>query len=215
MGRDQRKRGIAVSGPWQPVPLAFLRSRACAELSPHGAKLLLNVLGMLSTNAQRNGDICLTPKLMLAHGWSGRQTLNAATAELETYGLLFKTRQGSRLDCSLWACTLYPLDCDLSKLDVRPGAYSTSDWMQGGELEKPPTKDKPAVWRRARNGAATGQRKAAKTKTVAPPRDDLSENVPPRDERNQSKPPKSGTSSRPGTKPLFSSNAASRPGSPI
>ena len=160
MGRDQKRRGIAVTGAWLPVPLDFLRSRACAELSPHAAKLLLDVLALLGPNAARNGDLSLTPKLMRFRGWTGRESLNAAVRELESFGLLFRTRQGSRLDCSLWACTLYPLDCDLSKLDVRPGAYRVTDWMHGGELANAPTEAAPATWRRAR-----------KTQTLTPPRD--------------------------------------------
>ncbi len=154
-----KKHGIAVTGAWIPVPLAFLRSRACAELSPHGAKLLLDILGLLSTNAGRNGDICLTPKLMAIRGWSGRATLGAAVKELIDHNLLFMTKQGSRLDCSLFACTLYPLDCDIDKLDVRPGCYFTSAYIGDGSKQKEPTEEHPAKWRQVR-----------KTETVAPPR---------------------------------------------
>lgn len=161
MGRDQRKRGIAVTGPWLPMPLDFLRSRACAELSPLAAKLLLDILSMLGTNASKNGDISLAPRLMRARGWSSRESLGAATRELSEFGLLARTRQGSRLDCSLFSCTLYPLDCDLSKLDTAPGSYRTTDYMgDGAVLAAPPSESKPATWRRAR-----------KTQTVSPPRD--------------------------------------------
>ncbi len=162
MGRDQKRRGIAVASAWLPVPLEFLRSRACAELSPHAAKLLLDVLASLGRNASRNGDISLAPKLMRIRGWSGRETLNAAVRELLEHGLLVQTRQGSRLDCSLYACGLYPLDCDLKKLDVRPGSYRVTDYMgEGAALANSPTETRPATWRRARKNAngspATGQ----------------------------------------------------------
>lgn len=154
MGRGGKRRGIAVSGPWLPVPLDYLRSRACAELSPHGAKLLLDVLASLGTNASRNGDISLAPKIMRVRGWSGRETLNSAVRELVDHGLLAQTRQGSRLDCSLYACTLFPLDCDLKKLDVGPGSYRTTDYMgHGAALANPPSETKPATWRRARKNA--------------------------------------------------------------
>lgn len=188
MGRDRKKR-VSIAGPWQPIPLDFLRARACAELSPHAAKLLLDVLGMLGPNATRNGDICLTPRLMRLRGWPGRQTLSAAVEELEAFGLLFRTRQGSRLDCSLWACALFPLDCDLSKLDERPGAYRTSDWMMHDTMADKPTEAAPATWRRAR-----------KTQTLAPPRDDKTEQRPATGRTRTRKPSKSGTSSRHGTK---------------
>ena len=156
------KRGIAVAGAWQPVPLDLLRSRACAELSPHAAKLLLFCLGALGTNASRNGDICLSHKVLATYGWASRATLNAAVRELTEASLLFQTRQGGRLDCSLWALTPYPLDCDLKKLDVRPGCYMTGGWrMAAAGADKPPTATSPARWKQAR-----------KLKTVAPSRND-------------------------------------------
>lgn len=156
-----KKRGIACTGSWVPVPLDFLRSRACAELSPHAAKLLLDVLSMLGPNAVRNGDLSITPKVMAFRGWSGRETLKAASNELVAHGLLSVTRAGNRLDCKLYACTLYPLDCDLRKLDVKPGCYLPTDYMgEAATNAMPPTEEHPARWRRAR-----------KTETVAPPRD--------------------------------------------
>ena len=160
MRHDSKKRSIAIKGAWLPVGLDFLRSKACAELSPLAAKLLLDVLALLGPNATRNGDISLAPKVMAVRGWSSRSSLGAAVQELLQFGLLVLTRQGSRMDCNLYACTLYPLDCDLGKLDVKPGCYLTTDYMQRDTLAKPPTDANPAEWRRAR-----------KTKTVAPPRD--------------------------------------------
>lgn len=161
MGRD-KKRGIAVRGAWLPVPLSFLRSRACAQLSPHAAKLLLDLLGMLGPNASRNGDLSLAPAVMRVRGWSGRTSLEAATKELVEAKLLIQTRQGGRKDCSLWAVTLYPLECDLNKIDAKPGCYLTTDYAgANGSLENSPTADRPAVWRRARKNTlacpATGQ----------------------------------------------------------
>lgn len=157
-----KKRSIACAGSWVPVPLDFLRSRACAELSPHAAKLLLDVLSMLGPNAVRNGDLSITPKVMALRGWSGRETLKAASDELVGHGLLSVTRAGSRLDCKLYACTLYPLDCDLKKLDVKPGSYRQTDYMgEAATKANPPTETSPARWRRAR-----------KTESVAPPRDE-------------------------------------------
>lgn len=201
MNGRTKKRSIAVNGPWLPMPIEFLRSRACAELSPHGLKLLVDVLAMLGPNATRNGDLCLTPKLMAVRGWSSKSTLSAAIHELQAHGLILQTRQGSRLDCSLWACTLYPLDCDIRKLDVGPGSYRTTDWMHGGALANPPTEGSKAVWRHARKGASTGARKSAKTQTLTPPRDDLPPKRPApgrTDPENESDFPRS---SRPGTKP--------------
>ena len=151
--RGSKKRSVAVTGSWLPLSLNFLKSRACAELSPHGAKLLLDVLSMLGPNATRNGDIALAPSLMAIRGWTSRATLGATVRELVECGLLVYSRRGGRLDCSLFACTLFPLDCDLRKIDIKPGAYLMTDYMgDRAELANAATEAKPACWRRARGG---------------------------------------------------------------
>lgn len=53
MGRDQKRRGIAVASAWLPVPLEFLRSRACAGGCHLMRQLLLDVLASLGRNASR------------------------------------------------------------------------------------------------------------------------------------------------------------------
>jgi len=189
MGRDRtKKHGIAVHGAWLPVELEFLRSRACAELSPHAAKLLLDLLALLGPNATRNGDLSLSPKVMKARGWSGRETLRMAVAELLEHGLLAKTRQGSRLDCNLYALALYPVNCDVNKLDVGPGSYTTQDWKAHGS--EAPTEANPATWRRAR-----------KTVLDTSPRDKVPETRPATGRTPVKKTAKTPTSSRHGTKP--------------
>ena len=157
MKRPSRKRGVSVQGNWIAVPLNFLRSRAAAEMSPLASKLLIDVLSMLGPNASGNGGISLAPSIMVVRGWKSRASLGAAVRELEAHGLLIKARQGGRLDCSLWALTLYPLDVDPKKIDIRPGAFMSTDYMHGGELAGPPSEAAPATWRVPR-----------KTKTLAP-----------------------------------------------
>lgn len=191
MGRDRKKKhGIAVNGAWLPVPLEFLRSRASAELSPHAAKLLLDLMALLGPNATRNGDLSISPKAMKARGWSGRETLRMAVAELLAHGLLAQTRQGSRRDCSLYALTLYPVNCDVDKLDfgAGPGSYTTHDWQAHGA--NAPTDERPAVWRRAR-----------KTVSLTSPRDEVPLIRPATGHEPLEKAAKPPTSSRHGTKP--------------
>ena len=174
MTRHKRKNPVAARGLWTPISLEFLNSAVCASLSPHASKLLLDVHAQFGPNASRNGDICLAPKVMFRRGWKSRATLNATVKELVAAGILIQTRQGSRLDCSLFACTLYPLDCDLSKLDVRPGSYRTTDYMNGKPaLAKPPTEKTPAQWNQPR-----------KTTTVAPSGNKLTDTVSPRNKIN-------------------------------
>lgn len=198
-GRDSRKRGIAATGAWLPVPLDFLRSRAAASLSPHAVKLLLDALSMLGPNATRNGDICLAPALMEIRGWSSRSTLGAAVAELEKHGLLVRTRQGGRLDCNLWAISLFPIDCDIRKLDAGAvGSYTSRDFETAGA--DVPTEQSPAIWRRAR-----------KTQSVAPPRDKVSKKRPATVRTAAAPKPETVSLSRPGTKPPVSEPSAVPP----
>jgi hypothetical protein len=156
-GKGKRERAVTVKGPWVALPLNFLRSRAYAQLSPHASKLLGECLSMLGPNACGNGDISLAPKLMHPRGWTSRQTLGDAIKELIEAKILIKTRQGSRLDCSLFAITLYPLFCDLDKLDVKPGCYTDIDWMQDGGGEIPSVKV-PVRWRRVRKSTPDARR---------------------------------------------------------
>lgn len=165
-----KKQNIAAAGSWLPIPLEFLKSRALAELSPIAAKLLFDVLALLGRNCIGNGDLSLAPKRMAARGWTSRSSLAAAVLELLEHGIIFRTRHGSRLDCSLFACTLYPLDCDLKKIEERPGCYRQSEYMgDGASLAAAPTEINPARWRRAR---------PAKMISVAPLRDDMPEKRP-------------------------------------
>jgi len=164
MRHDRKKHGVAVSGSWLPVGLNFLKSRACAELSPHAAKLLIDLMSTLGPNATGNGDLSIAPKSLRVRGWTSRATLAAATKELMDAGLLVLTRQGSRTSCSLFAVAIYPLNCDIEKLDIRPGAYLTTDFAQNGKGEAP-TEEAPANWKAAR-----------KTKRLSPPRNKLEEN---------------------------------------
>ena len=150
MGREKKK-GIAAKGSWLPVPLAFLRSRACAEMSPLAVKLLIDLLSSMGPNCSGNGDLSISPKVLEVRGWSSRASLQEAVRELIDHGLLVITRQGSRADCRLFALTLYPLDCEQSKLDTRPGCYWHMEYEQGDtRLSAPPSEGDPARWRRAR-----------------------------------------------------------------
>lgn len=157
MSRQSKKELVTCLGPYNPLTLEFLRSRACAELSAHATKLMIDILSQLGPNGFRNGDITLAPKVMAVRGWSSRATLLSARAELQDAGLIVQTRQGSRLDCSLWALTLYAMNCDRKKLDVGAGQYERTDWMKASPgCAKPPTKTQPAVWKRARKSNENG-----------------------------------------------------------
>lgn len=181
-GRNQRtkKSPVTVSGPWIPMPLDFLRSRACAELSPHAAKMLLDLCAGLGPNAKGNGDLSAAPAIMSPKGWPGTATRVAALQELEGAGLIAITKRGNRRDCTLYAVTLWPLQCDFSKLDYGPGAFTTSDWASvGAKQATPPTIEAPATWRQARKGEKKSSPATREPKpTMHPPRDNADSAVP-------------------------------------
>lgn len=84
------------------------------------------------------------------------------------------TRRGHRRQCTLYAVTLWPLDCDLSKLEHGPGSYTTNDWCAGSDRQERPTEDKPAVWLKPRKREQTtasfpdGSKSAGQT-AIGPP----------------------------------------------
>jgi len=148
----QRTHGLCVGTgvQFQPLPLEFLRSRACAEMSPHAAKLLLDVLGLMNANGRGNGDIGLTFSRMRPRGWNSKSTLDLAIRELIDSGLLIQTRQGGRKLCALYAFTCYALDCDLSKLDASPDCIAKARMATDPAMNRSPTDTHPAQWRRIR-----------------------------------------------------------------
>ena len=145
-GNEGRKKNpVTVAGPWFAMPLDFLRSRAWAELSPHAAKMLFDLCAGLGANAKGNGDLSGAPTIMAPKGWCSNATRVAALQELESARLISITRRGNRRLCALYAVTLWPLHCDLSKLDHGPGSYTTTDWQTAGaDRSKTPTTDSPA-----------------------------------------------------------------------
>lgn len=150
-GGKSKKNPVAVRGPWLPTPLDFLRSRACAALSPLASKLLMDLMAQLGPNARGNGDLSAAPAVLAPRGWSSNSTRVAALQELEAAGVLCVTRRGDRRRCTLYGITLFPMDCDREKLEVGPGAWGQNDW-QGphGDLKGPPTAESPATWTRPR-----------------------------------------------------------------
>lgn len=147
----RRSKGrVSVSGPWLAFPLDFLASRACNELSPHGIKMLIDLCAQMRAGGRGNGDLSAAPAIMRPKGWASDATRSAALKELEAAGIISITRHGDRKRCALYAITLWPLDCDFSKLEHGPGSYSTSDWQATPDRRERPTLDAPAKWGRPR-----------------------------------------------------------------
>ena len=151
-GRTVRRRRerVSVNGPWLAIGLDFLRSRACASLSPHGTKMLIDFVSRLGPHASGNGDLSAAPEFLESRGWRSKATAQASIRELIDADLLLVTRQGGRNRCSLYAVTLWPINCDPSKLDTGPGSFTTTDWARTKGSEAPASKEAPAVWNQPR-----------------------------------------------------------------
>ena len=151
MGRNSKtKDRVAVDGDWVGVPVAFLESRACAELSPLGCKMLITMIGQLGANHRGNGRQDAHPDTLRAYGWSSTASARAAIRELIEAGLLVCTRQGRKGRVGLYGVSLFPMACRHDDLDVRPGAWTTRDWRERAGSDARPTVGQPAVWRRPR-----------------------------------------------------------------
>jgi hypothetical protein len=172
MGDTRRKRGaVPIKGPWFAMPLDLLRSRAFANLSPHATKLFMDLCSAFGPNSLRNGDITATFSVMKARGWTSKAGLEAAIKELEAAQILITSRQGGRRLCSLYALTPWPLDCDPSKIDIKPGAYTMHDWTQGqGKLQERPSQAQPAAWHQPRKNESAAPATREQRPHTPPPR---------------------------------------------
>lgn len=175
MGRDKQERAhdsVGVDGLWTALPLRFLQSRACAELSPHALKLFIDLVSMLKPNAGQNGDIWPSADALIARGWTSPASMLAAMRELRTAGLVVITRKRRGRMCELIALTLWPVRCDTKKLDAVRLPHAVTDYRghDGAQLA-PPTAGKPAVWRKARPSkpAEIGHYRSGSEKQLDPP----------------------------------------------
>lgn len=178
--KRRKKDGVTVSGPWLPMPLDFLASRACAGLSPHAIKMLIDMCGQLGPNARGNGDISAAQATLNPKGWAKRNaTRVAALDELVRAGLLCLTRHGDRRRCSLYAVTLWPMHCDFSKLDHGPGSYTTQDWRNvSKDGDKRPSAESPVTWAGVRKNKSGDPATGQPSPDMSPPRDKRSHGPP-------------------------------------
>lgn len=156
MGRDRHEKAgsrVGVDGQWFAMPVAFLASRACAELSPLATKMLLMLMGQLLSNHFGNGRLSVQKAMLHRHGWVSTASAHAAIQELVAADLLVATRQGRKGTLGLYGLTLFPMHCESKGLDVGPGAWAVADWRQKPGRAEPPSDAAPAVWNRPRAAA--------------------------------------------------------------
>lgn len=124
------------AGGFVALPFALLRSSEFAALTPHGVKLLIDLLAQY--NLRNNGDLSMSfEKTMRPRGWKSKDTLNKARQELVDAGLILLTRQGGLHRCSLYAVTFFSVDdCD-GKLDVGATRAPPGGWRKNAATSTP------------------------------------------------------------------------------
>lgn len=111
------------------LPHQVIRSVAYRSLSSHAAKLLID-LGV-QYNGKNNGDLSAAFSVFKRdRGWRSSGTLSRAIKELIKYGLISKTRQGGKNQCSLYALSFRNIDSCNGKLDVESTCSPRNEWKE-------------------------------------------------------------------------------------
>ena len=171
MGRS-KKSPVTVRGNWFALSLEFLGSRACAQLSPHAVKMLVDLCSQFGPNAQNNGDLSAAPAVMRSRGWTGNSTRVAALQELLDAGLIVVTRYGNRTLCAVCDhAVAYRLRHQ--QAGARPGAYVTSEWIKDDPARAVRTDHKApetwATWGSLRKGEVAKKKVSPPTAGQPPP----------------------------------------------
>ena len=106
----------------------MLKSEACASLSAHACKLLVD---LAAKNWKfNNGDMNIVWPEMQKRGWKSPTTLYKSRDELIEKGFIRMTRQGHNNRCSLYAFTFQDIGEFNGKLDYLEGTLATNDWVK-------------------------------------------------------------------------------------
>ncbi|KJS04336.1 MAG: hypothetical protein VR73_14740 [Gammaproteobacteria bacterium BRH_c0] len=97
-------------------------------LSPRAVKLLIDIAGQY--RGLNNGDLSAAYTLMRQRGWTSKDQLSKALAELLERGFLILTRQGGRTRPSLYAVTWEPVNDCGGKLDVSSTNAPPGNWKK-------------------------------------------------------------------------------------
>jgi hypothetical protein len=109
--------------------MAVLKSPQFAAISPRAAKALLCIASQYRGN--NNGDLSAAFRLMQPLGWTSKDQLSKAVAELIEAGFLILTRQGGNRIASLYALTFKSVDWS-DKYDdgIQATAAAPNTWKQ-------------------------------------------------------------------------------------
>lgn len=110
----------------------YFTSREYAELSSRAVKALIDLYTQFKGN--NNGDLCFAWKIMAGRGWTSKDQLAKAVAELLERGWIDVTRQGGRRVPTLYAVTWLGIDQCAGKLDVRPNPVPSMSWRRSAAV---------------------------------------------------------------------------------
>lgn len=126
--RFERNKGRRTSGTFSMLIHDYFTSPEYAELSPRALKALIDLYCQF--RGGNNGDLCAAWKLMKARGWTSKDQLAKAIAELLERGWISVTRQGGRRIPTLYAVGWLGIDQCGGKLDVRPNPVPAMTWRR-------------------------------------------------------------------------------------
>lgn len=122
MGRSKsRKTAYSVIGePFAAIPLSVLENPDFWRVSPTATRLLVCLASQFHAGNENNGDMCAAQSVMKKYGWAD-STRKRALKELEDAELIYKTRQGHKKRCSLYALGWLPVnECRGKFLEIGP-----------------------------------------------------------------------------------------------
>ena len=106
------------------------------SLAPRAIKALIDVGRQY--NGYNNGNLALTWKMAQGRGWTSHDQFNKAMNELIDKDIIFKTRQGGRNRCNLFALSWHPIDDCKGIIDCLPTITPPRKWS----LEKNVAREK-------------------------------------------------------------------------
>lgn len=144
--RSRRKhKGRRESGTFLSFPHAVMDSPNWRRCSATAIKLLCDLARQY--NGHNNGDLCAALSMLRSRGWSSPETVVNAHRELEHYGLIMLTKQGSLFGPSLYALTWQPIDECGGKLDTSATKVAPGLWKSNIEerFRRPPKNRKSST----------------------------------------------------------------------
>lgn len=163
------------SGGHGALPRHVWRHPDYQNLSGNAVKLLMDFA--CQYNGRNNGDLTAALSVLGPRGWRSKGTIQRALRELQTTGMIIKTREGRFLNpggvCDLYALTWKPIDeCKGKSLSVAPTVtpwrkFSLEDIKTPGPERGPGSVHKRARQRaRGKDGKYVSVHKQARLRSV-------------------------------------------------